>query len=407
MIDTFIISILIQDLSREAIIITMKGYFVIVLLAIALVCKAYQPPLRTNFYRISSNKRIANPLRATNDYNNSDGSGSQVARMKAMAAQLRAEAAVIEAERRKEDIDKLSKIFDSFDANKDGSVSVQELKDGLTAQFKDTVSEEQAKKIMKLFDSSGDGKLQLDEFQPMQSFRLKLDKIIKEEKMSVAEARKKAFEDQQAAEQAANLARLINNDPPTTSDKIFSILPYFLPLADALPYANYLITSSHLDTNPAFAIFAILLTFYQRVPFGGLLAFIFFNYLSSNLKLNRLVRFNIQQAIFFDIFLIFPGLAGSIVEILSQYSNNPVPVAITEISTTGTFLVVLTAVLYSVGLTLTGNLPTGVPFVSDRVLERVPTTEEFMKMFDEEGNFIPPNRKRNNANDKEKNKDGE
>jgi hypothetical protein len=48
----------------------------------------------------------------------------------------------------------------------------------------------------------------------------------------------------------------------------------------------------------------------KKLYYTGLVAFFLFNSIASNLKLNRLVRFNIQQAIFLDIALIFPGIIG-------------------------------------------------------------------------------------------------
>jgi Ca2+-binding EF-hand superfamily protein len=52
-----------------------------------------------------------------------------------------------------------------LDTNKDGSISLQELKDALSTQLESVVSEEQALKIMSRFDTDGDGSIQLDEFK--------------------------------------------------------------------------------------------------------------------------------------------------------------------------------------------------------------------------------------------------
>jgi Ca2+-binding EF-hand superfamily protein len=52
-----------------------------------------------------------------------------------------------------------------LDTNQDGSISLQELKDALATQLESVVSEEVALKIMKRFDTSGDGAIQLDEFK--------------------------------------------------------------------------------------------------------------------------------------------------------------------------------------------------------------------------------------------------
>ena len=67
-------------------------------------------------------------LSAENDNNYSKESNSQIARLKAMAAQLRAEAAELEAEQKKKDTESLMGIFQSYDTNSDGSISLDELK---------------------------------------------------------------------------------------------------------------------------------------------------------------------------------------------------------------------------------------------------------------------------------------
>ena len=59
----------------------------------------------------------------------------------------------------------LAQTFAILDTNKDGKISLQELKDGLATQLESIVSEEQALKIMKRFDTDGDGAIQLGEFK--------------------------------------------------------------------------------------------------------------------------------------------------------------------------------------------------------------------------------------------------
>lgn len=60
---------------------------------------------------------------------------------------------------------KLAQTFATLDTNQDGSISLQELKDALATQLESVVSEDIALKIMKRFDTSGDGSIQLDEFK--------------------------------------------------------------------------------------------------------------------------------------------------------------------------------------------------------------------------------------------------
>ena len=54
----------------------------------------------------------------------------EIERLKSMAAKLRAEASALEAERATELAEAAEKAFDKFDTNKDGEISLTELKDG-------------------------------------------------------------------------------------------------------------------------------------------------------------------------------------------------------------------------------------------------------------------------------------
>ena len=83
---------------------------------------------------------------------------------------------------------KLAQTFALLDTNRDGKISLQELKDALLTQLESVVSEEQAMKIMNRFDVSGDGAIQLDEFKGVEAFRVTLDKVLREEKQAEAEA---------------------------------------------------------------------------------------------------------------------------------------------------------------------------------------------------------------------------
>lgn len=80
-------------------------------------------------------------------------------------------------------IDATEKVFVEFDTNQDRVVTVEELREGLERMLSTNVSEEQARKVMEHFDTSGDGLLQLDEFVTMDKFRSKLEEVVREEKL--------------------------------------------------------------------------------------------------------------------------------------------------------------------------------------------------------------------------------
>eukprot|EP01038_Epipyxis_sp_PR26KG_P012471 gene12471-16726_t len=343
---------------------------------------------------------------------NLDKKDSQVAKLQAKAAKLRAEAAVIEAEQQRSYTEALSQAFQLLDTNNDGSISLEELKVGLANMLKATVNESQAKKIMNIFDTSGDGKLQFEEFQGLDMIRIKFDKVLKEEQQAAADAEYQSRLASKAAEKAQIKAKLIqemiNNKPPSLSDKIVSLIPYLLPLVDALPYSTSYIFSNHLEQDPIFEFAATIFSFYRNVPFAGIVAFIIFNLFSANLSLNRLVRFNIQQAIFIDIALIIPGIASGIIGVASAQLGITIPPEISSLLSTGTFLIISSTIIYSVVCSLLGITPDKIPIISARVQQRVPTTEEFMEMFDEEGNFKTidgDNKKKKNSNDDKDKKD--
>ena len=192
-----------------------------------------------------------------------------------------------------------------------------------------------------------------------------------------------------AAAKVAAITDQVNSLPPTSSDKIISLIPYLLPLCDALPYARAFIVSNGLENNnPIFEFASFVFLIYQAIPFSGLVAFFLFNSIASNLKLNRLVRFNIQQAIFLDIALIFPGLIGSVIAAIATQSNTPIPQNLADLGSTATFLSISAAIIYSMGSTLGGVLPDKIPFVSQRVAARVPTADDILKMLNDQENLL-------------------
>merc|ERR1712119_40671 len=123
---------------------------------------------------------------------------------------------------------------------------------------------------------------------------------------------------------------------------------------------------------------------YQSIPLSGFLAFLALNILSSNPGLNRLIRFNMQQAIFLDIALFFPGLITALIAGLGSVAGFTIPEATNQLSSTVIFGVVTLLVLYASTSSLLGISPNKIPVISQAVEDRMPT----MDMFDEQGRFI-------------------
>lgn len=143
-----------------------------------------------------------------------------------MAAKLRAEAAALEAEKAEELALAAEKAFRQFDVDKDGEVSVADLKAGLEKILKTDLSDARVETLMKEFDASGDGVLQLDEFVGVDKFRNRLEALAREEKRLATQALKEAKREEEEAAVLQERLQLINDNPPTASDKLVSALPY-------------------------------------------------------------------------------------------------------------------------------------------------------------------------------------
>ncbi len=291
--------------------------------------------------------------------------------------------------------------FESFDTNRDGSISAEELKMGLEKAFKGLViTPEQASKLMIAFDESNDGAIQFNEFKGAEAFKLRLEAFIRDEKDAEIKALYAARENKVAAELAeqksealAQFQSSFNEGPATNSDKVVSLLPYLFPLLDSIQYGRFLLSTE--QDNPLIATLAVLYQLYLTIPFSGLIAFFALGALSSNMRLNRLVRFNIQQAISLDIALILPSLLGGVGVIGLPYLGVTVPDEVKVTLSTLTFFLFSAAILYSCLSSLLGIVPNKIPFVSDGVERRVPKAS----MFDETGN-LPSNDKDADKKDK-------
>lgn len=323
------------------------------------------------------------PVYAQNTPSERNEADDEIERLKLMAQKLRAEAALLEAERAEEMARAAEAAFKKFDLNDDGEISVEELKLGLEKEFKTKLPEGRVRKLMDAFDVSGDGALQIDEFAGVSQFRNRLDALAREEKEQALIAAKQAQAEAELAKFAQARLDLLNEKEPTNTEKLLSVLPYLFPLLDSLQFGRFLLVEN--QDNPFVIALAILYSLYRAVPFSGFVSFLALSILSSNPRINRLIRFNMQQAIFLDIALFFPGLIAAVAALIFSASQSPIPAAVSELSYDVIFGVFLLTVGYAVVSSLLGVTPNKIPLISEAVEQRMPTAE----MFDELGRFIP------------------
>lgn len=313
-----------------------------------------------------------------------DDKDDEIERLRSMAAKLRAEASALEAEQAQQLADAAEKAFRQFDTNQDGEISFSELKAGLEKVFKTELSEKRVQELMIEFDASGDGALQLNEFVTMDQFRNKLEALSREEKQLAAEAKQRAKKEEEEAKFAVAKMDILNEKTPSNQDKVLSLLPYLFPLMDGLQYGRFLLSADGAESNPIVVTLAVLYALYRTIPFSGFIAFFALNFLAGNPSINRLIRFNMQQAIFLDIALFFPGLLTGLGGLILGGAGVKIPAAVSEFGTDAIFFALLATLAYCTVSSVLGAEPNKIPIVSQAVIDRMPTVDMFS--LDQDGN---------------------
>jgi hypothetical protein len=307
---------------------------------------------------------------------------NEVERLRAMAKILREEATTLAAEQARKVSESTQKAFSKFDLNKDGTISVDELKAGLEKAFKHEIPESRIKQLVDKFDQNGDGILQMDEFFSVDKMRNQLDALIREEKGIELEESKRVQQAEESEKLREMRMAILNDGEPTTTDKIVSVAPYVLPLLDSLQFAIFF-ASKHPD-NVFAQVAGIAYTLYRSIPFGGFLALFGLSFLSSNPSLNRLVRFNMEQAIYLDIALFVPGFLAFLYSAAASNLPLNLPTEAIEYGSDGVVLAMIATIAYASVSSLLGKTPDKLPFMSQATQDRMISPE----MFDEEGRFI-------------------
>jgi hypothetical protein len=307
---------------------------------------------------------------------------NEVERLRTMAKQLREEATTLGAEQARKVSESTQKAFSKFDLNKDGTISVDELKAGLEKAFKHEIPERRIEKLVVKFDQNGDGILQMDEFVSVDKMRNQLDSLIREEKGIELEESKRVQQAEESEKLSEMRMALVNDGEPTTTDKVLSVAPYILPLLDSIQFASFFATK-HPDN--VFAQGALIAyTLYRSIPFSGFLAYFGLSFLSTNPKFNRLVRFNMQQAIYLDVALFIPGVLALLYGAAASNLPLNLPTEAIEYGSDGVVLAMIATIAYASASSLLGKTPDKLPFMSQATQDRMISPE----MFDEEGRFI-------------------
>lgn len=177
------------------------------------------------------------------------------------------------------------------------------------------------------------------------------------------EERQRQMDDKMRADAGAVVVspEEVNDGPATTADKALSALPYLLPLSDGIVLSAHLFGAFPEQTAWAQPLALVLLAL-RSLPFANLIGFFGLSIGSSNPQINKLVRFNMQQAINLDIALILPGVLGAITTAaLGQDAFKLAPLA--NAGSDVVFLALLAAVAYSVGTSATGSFPNKLPLL--------------------------------------------
>jgi hypothetical protein len=339
------------------------------------------------------------PISRLHESANENDEDNEIERLRSMAAKLRADAAALEADKAAQLAKVAEKAFREFDTNQDGEISEAELKQGLEKVLKTELSDKRVAELMKEFDASGDGALQLDEFVGVDRFRNKLELLAQEEKRLALIAKETAKKEEAEAALALAKVEILNEKPPTNSDKVISVLPYLFPLLDGLQWGRFLLGAEGAESNPFVVALALLYALYRSIPFSGFIAFFVLYFLGGNPGINRLIRYNMQQAIFLDVALFFPGLIGGVVGL----TGVQLPAIFSQVGNDAIFVTLLALIGYCSVSSLLGFEPNKIPIISPAVEDRMPSMDSFD--LDPQGNIVFREREEEGNKDDKDDKD--
>ncbi|CAE8605136.1 unnamed protein product [Polarella glacialis] len=305
-----------------------------------------------------------------------------VTQLQLEASKLRSEVSGLEAEREEQlQRDRLA-LFHSFDLDRSGSISVQELRTGLQEMGLE-LDEPKAEGILRALDKDGDGMLTLEEFdlkaatKQIEEWRAQ-DEAVEDATRAAAQALERQSKEVESEKQANQ--EYIASLPPSNDDvglptRLASVLAYLLPCMDVLRYGLPLALMFPSLQGPFSALFAISGVF-QAFPFGlGYLAlFIGMQNLAKNTELPTLLRFNLRQSVILDIALFVPGILSGVISLAADAAKAPISEELAFAGNGIVFALLVACVAYSTGSSLLGVAPRGLPFISEMAGEAISDT---------------------------------
>lgn len=268
--------------------------------------------------------------------------------LRRQAQQLREEAerleASMQAERSAELEQELDRFFEVADSNKDGVVSLEELRVALrktlvednentraaskAARLLD--SEERVLAILKELDVNADGVLSREEMIPVRDFQSKLEAQFRESQAAQLRKVREADVDTSAAERLAAFESVANKTAPLT--RLGAIVCYTLPLLDAIPIDALL---NRFEPNALTSLLVGAYATYHALPGSGLIIFLILSGAAANAAAPRLTRFAARHAIILDL------VAALLLPLVYRFAGAP-----TDIAVAGVFeLLVLTCIV--------------------------------------------------------------
>jgi hypothetical protein len=147
-------------------------------------------------------------------------------------------------------------------------------------------------------------------------------------------------------------------DDPTPMDRLFSCLPYILPLLDGAPFSYYFVQLSPTLKEIYKGFVQPIVMTYDATPFSGFFVLGVLLVASRTSLVTRFVRFNIQQAIILDAFILVPQL------LTEFFDHIPLLRAVVEPLSNFVFLSLTAALVYTTLSNAQGQKPDKIPVIS-------------------------------------------